>query len=1148
MIRLLLVLAALIILIAVVQSAVLSYVIREAVIRGGAWAGLEVVAVDVHASLGRPVVLSNLEIAGRGANETALHVGEITVAPSGFGEILRNQDRLIHRLAARDVRGIFDARHFVAEPGQPSPSLSREQTAARLAGILRFLPVRLSLQTGDFQVLLEDLRISTPQLSLELVEDQSGTLSWDALSVETPDWTLEMPPSNATTAWKNGALYLADWALLPVLYINSCSLEIFRPGAVTLDWNAASLGGWIRGNARLNSVVGAPPLEFTLWAGQLDVSQAAGFFAADSLSDAEGLVSSLRVGFRGDPQNLPASDTTIRLLASNVSWQKRGWEDLVVGLRLADGRFTLSEFLLQQEENRIEAVGELLWPRDDDFSNLEALEGKLESTAKIENLSSLAALAGDPFGNLSGQLEVKTDLRWSRGEASGTMDLTGEGWTWRDQQIGGASIRATLEAGEMQIRELSWKNGGDFLDLTGSFRFSEPFVYSGKATLGIAEAAPYAALLDWKNAEGIRGGIRLAWQGDGTASSHSGAWDLSLETMIIPKLTEGITGNFRGSYSPDNLFSACRITHDQLELTFSLAAGTGGVYADKIFLRSGKTALLDGSIYLPWNPLVLLTGSEWPAGLLGEKNIYADLRTRRLELRDVGLILGRELPVNAEFTGQVGASGPLEAPEIDAQLAFGKVTSTPDSTQILESGQIKLAARNARATVEGTLALPKVESVSMDPVILQAAFPFGIAVRENRLVWTDPTGDLEGKITLPDVDLSRFAFLAPDIRRVQGLLSGEILLGRSLSNPSIEGTVTLREGLLEVNRQTPELTNLRMTLRFDGDSFRLEDTGGEIGAGPFLITGGASWKNPASPDLQLNFEGNELLLYRDRAMRIRADANLSLVGNTQGGAISGSILLVDGRMYQRLEITPLLQGGGPDTGAPLLLPDLAGLVPPPLGNWTLDISVENKTPFMLVGNLASGTIEPAIRVVGNLGDPRPSGRMVLRDLKAFLPFATVTIPEGIVSFDENSPRSPNLDIRGFSQVLEYDIQLFIQGALEERNLILRSDPPLSQEQILLLLTAGIAPGASSGPGAGQAIAGQGSLLVLKALLRNFEPDGVDLDSLINRVQIVSAPPPLPGLRSTLRGEFRLTENASIYSERDGLGYLGGGVTYRIRFR
>jgi len=1135
--------------IAMVQGPALRYLIKEALVRGALLAGLEVVSVDVEASIGRPVILQNLKLMGREAsNETVFSALEIVVEPVGLINLLRSRERLLARIGLLGVEGTLDLRELAAGGVSRPPSLSAEEEARQLEQNLRFLPTEIICETGALEVLLDDLRISMQDVSITLKENESGALSWAGLVLEADDWELHFPSSAATTTWKNGVLYLAEWPLLPVLHLNSCSLELFRPGAVALDLEAALFGGWLRGNVRLHSTAGAPPIELTLWAGDLDLADAVAFVDDESSDDARGVVRSLRVGFRGDPGDLPSSEATVRMIASQVSWQERGWEDLIVGVRLAQGRFTLSEFLLKQEDNRIEAQGELLWPPDNNFTDLKAIEGSIESTARIEDLSAIASLAGDQFTNLSGQLNLKTNLQWMRGEASGVLELSGDNWKWKEQLLGSATLKGFLEAEELKIQELAWKNGNDALDLSGQMRFSEPFVYSGKAVLHLENFARYFALAEPADLPEISGGLRLEWQGDGTSRAHSGAWNLSLEQLIIPEFPGGITGSLRGSYSPDNLFSECLLQREKLELSWNLVAGIGGIYADKINLRSGRTALLDGEIYFPWNPLVLLRGKDWTEGLLGEKNIYADLRTRRLELNQLAGLFGQEIAASTEFSGQLSASGPLESPELAGRLDFGRVRTAESTVQILDGGEFGILARGGRAEVEGKILIPKVEAVAIDPIVLKAAFPFGLALREGQIIWTDPLGDLQGIITLPGLDLSRFVFLFPGLQRLQGRLSGEIQLGRTLADPSIEGSILLRDGRVEIHHQSAEFTNLNMTARFDGDSLRFEETGGEIGAGPFQITGGASWQDPANPEIDLRVQGEQILLFRDRAMRLRADLDLAVAGGLGSGRISGAVNLVDGRIYQRLEITPLLQGAGPDTGAPLLLPDLAGLVPLPFGNWDLDVSVENKTPFLLVGNVASGSIEPAIRVVGKLGDPRPVGRVTLRDLRAFLPFGTVKIPEGLVNFLEDKPRSPEVDIRGFSQVLEYDIQLLMEGPLEEKNLILRSDPPLSQEQILLLLTAGIAPGTTSGIGMGQAIVGQGSLLVLKALLRNFEPDGVDLDSLLNRITVVTTPAPLPGLRSTLRGEFRVSENAAIYSERDGLGFLGGGVTYRIRFR
>jgi hypothetical protein len=83
---------------------------------------------------------------------------------------------------------------------------------------------------------------------------------------------------------------------------------------------------------------------------------------------------------------------------------------------------------------------------------------------------------------------------------------------------------------------------------------------------------------------------------------------------------------------------------------------------------------------------------------------------------------------------------------------------------------------------------------------------------------------------------------------------------------------------------------------------------------------------------------------------------------------------------------------------------------------------------------------------------------------------------------------------------------------------------------------------------GEAAAGQGSLLLLKTLAREFEPEGVDLDDILNRIQVGTYPPPFMGMRPTLLGEFRLTDNISLFSRRDGFGYFSGGATHTWRFR
>jgi autotransporter translocation and assembly factor TamB len=215
----------------------------------------------------------------------------------------------------------------------------------------------------------------------------------------------------------------------------------------------------------------------------------------------------------------------------------------------------------------------------------------------------------------------------------------------------------------------------------------------------------------------------------------------------------------------------------------------------------------------------------------------------------------------------------------------------------------------------------------------------------------------------------------------------------------------------------------------------------------------------------------------------------------------------------------------------------------------LDLKIENETPFLIQGNIASGEIIPNVTLRGTLGQPVPVGRITLKDVQAFLPFTTMNINEGRVDFLPDSPWIPLLDVRATAQTPDFEIQAYAFGPLNEKKLILRSEPPLPQEALVLLLTTGIAAGGpASGAGFGEAAAGQGTLFLLRSFARQLDLPGVDTDALLNRVQVQAVPSRSLGERATMRAKLRLTDNLDLVTERDGNGFFNAGATYTWRFQ
>jgi translocation-and-assembly-module (TAM) inner membrane subunit TamB-like protein len=256
---------------------------------------------------------------------------------------------------------------------------------------------------------------------------------------------------------------------------------------------------------------------------------------------------------------------------------------------------------------------------------------------------------------------------------------------------------------------------------------------------------------------------------------------------------------------------------------------------------------------------------------------------------------------------------------------------------------------------------------------------------------------------------------------------------------------------------------------------------------------------------------------------------------------------VDGRIFKRLEVTPLLVPN--PVGGPMFVPPvLAGLVPDPWGRWKIDVSIKNGMPFLLMGNLATGEISPDLALRGTLGAPFLDGAVTLSNLQAYLPASTLIIPEGKIYFAQQNPFMPVVDVRATTEVSGYHIQMVAFGPINESNLTLRSDPPLSQENLIFLLTTGFTPAGMSGAGLGEAAAGQGGIILLRSIARQLEPLGIDLNDFVNRLSVRVVPPKDSSRNSSLLSELRLTDGFSLTTGRDGYGFYNAGVQYTIRLR
>lgn len=1102
---------------------------------------LEVGTLRLH--LFHPIELRDVhfEVTNPPASRTDARAALIALRTNSLAEIFFGDGRVFRDLVIEGLRGTFDFRKPALIP-QPMPSFTREQQEQVAALTLRFLPKKLDLGNCDAVFLADGQSYTITGLNGNFDEAASGSLRIDKALIEAGSIHQEILHGQAVTAWKDGAMYLSDLRLRDQIVVRDFVANFVNIGGVSLDWELGAYGGTVRGNVVFGEENHQPAIDASVAIVNLPVKPIPDLIALPARAD--GIVRDARLTFRGNPDQPLDNEISLHVSADNFRWNERGWQSLVAGVNYIGRRLYVTAFDLRQADNRISVNGELAVPEHPrDLPNTHYLANV---SADVRDLHALAALAGPPFDQLGGQLSLYGAFQGDKGRMGGYVNADASGITYQTLPPASAHVSVIAKDGDLQIPYAGLWANDDRIEAKGSVGLYAPHRYTGELTGRIADLGLYTPFGGEAVAQNVlTGAATLEWQGDGTASSHSGAFHARLDNVVTSATPTGLTGEFAGTYSPQNVyFSTVRLTHGALELNSRLTVASSGVNVTGLSLKRGKLGLLAGDGFVPLDVFALSSGKTLAQALDTTKPVYASFTSGDLPVADLIQMAGQKATVRGQIRLNLGASGTLPQLQLTGQLTGRELSATIEDFTIPQTtADIELNAGNGSLSVQGNI-----QTRGFQPLTLQARMPFAYEeTKDGGVRLFHPDAPLSAQANFPGTSLEIFRPFLPTARRLEGSLAGRVNVSGTVSAPKIDGEATLTGGDIELSTDSPRINAVNARVTMNTSRVALESLHGEVGAGPFDATGWADFSKPGDPALHLQIKGSKVLLARDPGLRLRADLDLVADGRGSAGSVTGSVQLVDGRIFKRLEITPLIVPN-PVSGPVFTAPVLAGLVPPPFAEWKANVTIKNAEPFLLMGNLATGEISPDLTLTGTLGAPFLNGTVYLKNLQAYLPATTVLIPEGKIYFTQQQPFMPIMDVRARTDTSGYNVQMYAYGALSDSKLVMRSDPPLSQENLIFLLTTGLTPTGMSGAGLGEAAAGQGGIILLRSLARQLEPLGIDMNSFVNRLSVRVVPPKDVSQNSSLTSELRLTDQFSLTTGRDGYGFYNAGVQYTIRLR
>jgi hypothetical protein len=1124
-----------------VHPPVLSWLLRLALYRAASQAGLHLEIGNVRANLAQPIVFEEVRLRTTNAevSQTAVDASRIEISPKWPWQAFFGAGRFFRSLIVEDVRGVFDLRNASLSQRKSVAESSETEQRAGARRNLRWLPEYVAIRRANLEFLAVAQSYYFEGVSAEFSEERLGEIRATGAELRAGPLDQSLGSLKGVTAWKGGTVYLASVDLWEGVKLDSFEAQLARPGGVALGVQTALFGGSLRFDVSFGSEKGMMIVDSAVSGSHLEVAPLAALCGFHG--KAEGIIREARFSFRGIPERAIDGQASLRLAADGFRWNKRGWESLELGARMIHRRLAVGDFVLKQKENTLTGSGEA--SLDQGWLGITKAPFLLNVTGSIKDLGALAGLFGPPFDEMSGRMSLSGSINGQAGKLGGFMSLEGSEMGFRKHPIDSGRVEVAFSNTDAQITQCEFWSGQDFLRAKGNVEIGAPHSYSGEIQARAQDITRYRDFFQGTNIPEVRSGaVQIRWQGDGSASAHSGAFNVSLEDFVSDYTPGGVTGRAGGTYSPQNVyFSGLELEHGSLRFFTRATVARSGIKLDDGLLRAGDRELAEAEIYLPVDPFDLAAGKSLKNALHLDKRIYVEIVSKApLSVRELFRLAGNDRPIDGTVRADLTAEGTSSDLRFDGKFEakglsrrFEKGSSPPSQVHATIHGS------GGVATLVGELASPGLSSI-----IFKAEGPFGIVkAPDGRRHWINPEGLISANLEIPEVDLAILRPLFPNIQSMAGLVSGGLSVSGTVSKPSIEGRVALSDAQLEVAPWVPVVSKVSGALTVGSGRAEIEKLTGELGGGVFEVHGGVSLESLSNPKYDFSFSGSGIDLARISWLRLSANANLHAAGDNGGGLIEGDVRLVDGRLSRRLEVTPILVGSTVED-EPFVAPEFEGAVPPPFSRWKLDVSVINETPFLFAGSAATGEIVPDLRLTGTLARPIPVGQIKLKNARAFLPFTTVTISEGHLEFGEGSPWIPLLNIHGTARALDYQVQAYAFGPFDERRLILRADPPLPREALIQLLTTGMAPGVYGGPG----VNGPSASGLVSS--RAFEPklSGSAIDSALSALPFNAAPSAYPAGRATLHGRFELRRGLSLMNQGDDLAIPSDRVSFRLRLR
>ncbi len=843
----------------------------------------------------------------------------------------------------------------------------------------------------------------------------------------------------------------------------------------------------------------------------------------------------------------------------------------------SDEMLGIDRLNLRRKENQLDVHGRYVLPAE--VSRFASQPAEVNVVLNAPDVGDFWVVESP--ARVSGPLQLQAQIQWKQEVANGQISLSGTNLTMRDLVFRQVNTQCAIWNSVIYLNDFSATlNDTDFITATGKLNLRQPHNYSGKVSASVANLATLEPLLRVTgNQNALAGTVKLDWAGEGQgvmaspASAkatpgkqplapwkNSGNLKLELKNGGYGNL-QSLQANVEASYSPEKLevptiffatstmdFHAIaqaqgeKLEIDKIELnqvvtTPSRRSGRGA--GDERAVPQGRVNYAYGYISIPfvWRNL----GTSAPV-IPSSGKVSAIMQSENLDLKRVFDDLGFDAKTSGVVNAKLDADGTIG--DLNARLDLQVHDLRNEYWPKMEPATFSL---NAQTVHDRLVFSGKLEQARLQPVEINASMPLDIPKIVAARTLPDDT-PITAKAHVPRTSVNFVRQFVPELAQLDGELGMDVDVTGTIGNPVLSGAGDVTVNVARFTNATiPSVGGFTARITFRGNEVTLDRFGGDVAGGPFTMSGRVTFPKLIAPTVDLRFRAQSLLIARNDTLTIRADADIGVTGPLAAATVSGNVALTNSKFLKNIDLIPIGLPGRPAPQAPAERPELFSLPAPPLRDWKFDVAIKTKDPVLIRGNLATGQATTDLKLTGTGLRPALQGIVQLEDVEATLPFSRLNVTRGLLTFTQDDPMNPRIDLQGTSVIRDYTVRVYVYGTLLSPEAIFTSEPPLAQEEIISLIATGATRRELS---TGNVLAGRAAMLLVQQLYRKIVKKGEPTESntVFNKLDLdLGTIDPRTGQQqATVR--FKINDNFVLTGDVGVHGDFRGKVKYLIRFR